>query len=264
MVPNAMRCVGTDRLGHARSRTAEFKDLEYITAQWNGIVSSQAPSYLAFCLQKSSKMFCLGQGVDDAASKPINNFDYTAGAPAPGGSQAGLLNYFRARNTDSAAAILDVMIRIQSSVGAYSYSDEATYPNTRTRHELWRDTLKYSVRDYCGSDINTWWKHQCILVLGSQSWLRGLTVAGASFPMTVDAAIRFGNARQFICGSAASAASATAVGPAVLRDTIAGTPVMLQIFPQSSLQLSPSSGLVSSMNISHAQGMDLLARGGAQ
>ena len=258
---NALRCVGTDRETGDEARTAAFEP-EYLEVQWSGIVSSQIPSYLAFCLQKSSRVYCLGQGVDDAVNKQVVDFDYTAGAPAAGGSEAGLLNYFRARNTDASAAILDFKMEIQSSIGAYVYSDE-NFPNVRTRHDLWRDHLKYAVRDYCNSDINTWWKHQCILLLGSDSWARGLGSPGSSFPVVINATVRFCNARQFICGSACSAAD-TAVGPAVLRDCIQGVPVMLQIYPQSSLQVSPSSALVSSMNISHAQAMDLLARGGGQ
>jgi hypothetical protein len=190
----------------------------------------------------------------------VIDFDYAHGTPAVGGSQAGLKNYFRARNTDASASIVDISLEVQSSIGAYTYSDEE-FPRTRTRHELWRDHTKYVVKDYCGSDINTWYKHQCILLLGADSWLRGLTSVGTSFPMTLNATVRFANFRQFICGSAASASGAS-IGPAVLRDVIQGTPVMLQIYPQSSLQVSPSSAVVSSMNISHSQAMDLLARGG--
>ena len=258
-LPNALRCVGTDRQT-GLARTAAFEDAQFLEAQWTSVVSSQIPSYLAFCLQKSSKLYCLGQGTTDAIATQVNDFDYTAGAPQAGGSQAGLKNYFRARNTDASAAILDFKMEVQSSIGAYTYSDEQ-FPYTRSRHELWRDHLKYCVRDYCGSDINTWWKHQCVLVLGSDSWARGLGSPGSSFPIVLNASIRFACARQFICGSAASA-SGDSVGPAVLRDVIQGTPVMLQIFPQSSLQVSPSSAVVSSMNISHSQAMDLLARGG--
>ena len=264
----ALQCVGTDRGSGALARTAGWDDAVYLEASWHGVVSAQVPSYLCFMLSKTSKMFVLG-GVeaDDALGKSVSNYAYLAGVPAAGGSESGLFNYFRARNTDASATIMDFSLEVQSSLGAYTYSDES-FPFLRTKHELWRDHLKNVADDYCSGDIDKWSRHQCCLLLSASDYIRGLASDGSSFPITLTAKVKFISTRQFVCGSAASSLFAGAGGPkrgpAVFRDTIAGTPVMLQIYPKSSLQVSPSSAILSSQNLSHAQSMDLIMRGGSQ
>jgi len=195
---DALPCIGTDRLTGDLARTAPFDDQAYLEASWHGVVSAQVPDYLCFMLQKSSKVFVLGGDAgDDAVGLRVDDWGYNRGNPAAGGSQAGLDNYFRVRNTDSSAAIIDFSLEVQSSIGAYTYSDQS-WPHLRTRHELWRDHLKYVVDGYCGDDINKWFKNQCCLLLGSDSWIRGLSTTGVAFPITINAKCKFVSARQLI------------------------------------------------------------------
>ena len=77
--------------------------------------------------------------------------------------------------------------------------------------------------------------------------------------------IQFGSEREFITGSAGSPVAANGRGPSVLRDSIFGRPVMLEIFDRVSLKLSPGSAIVTSQNLSHSQAMaNLTMRGATQ
>ena len=109
-----------------------------------------------------------------------------------------------------------------------------------------------------GGDVEKWHRHQCILLLGADSYLRGLTSSGTAYPITINAEVKFVSRRVYIDGTGAVAVQG--IGPAVLQDKIAGVPVMLQIFPQQSFQISASSALLSSQNLSHAQAQQILSQ----
>ena len=176
---------------------------------------------------------------------------------------AGLENYFLARNTNACCAVQKFSLEIMSSQGSYTYSSDQ-YPYLKDRHELFRDVLRHTCPKYLNGDINRWRKHCCIVLLSSSDFARGLSVQGASFPVQYNAKVQFASEREFIQGSGAASTAVGTTGAAVLRDCIYGTPVMGEIFSSAELRLSPSSGIVSSMNISHATGIDLVSRGGAQ
>ena len=234
--------------------------------EWQ-VTSAQVASYLAFVCQKSSDVYVLGgDAAEDSRGKTVSDWDYTAGA-LPGGSattqNAGLQNYFMARNTNACAAIQQFSLEVMSSVGSYTYSSEK-YPYIRGRHELFRDVLRHTCPGYLKGDITTWKKHCCIVLLSSSDFIRGLTTNGTSFPVQYSVKIRFASEREYISGAAAVGHAATSTGFAVLRDCIHGEPVMLEIFDKAEIRLSPSSGIASSMNISHSTGMDLIARGGGE
>ena len=261
-LPLTVACMGTDRqTGQARcaALTETGKMLE---ATWTGVVSSQLPSMLAFLMQKTSDQFILG-GVDadNPRTKNIQDWDYTVGAPTglgiARGEMGGLQNHFLSRNTDAAAAILQFELQIQSSVGSYSYSGD-TFPYVKTKFDLWRDTLKNACDGYMGGSMEKWHKHQCILLLNASDYARGLASSGSAYPVTLNARVKFISRREYIGGS--GAVSSLSRGACVQQDKIAGQPVMLQIFPQQSLQLSASSGLLSSQNLSHAQAQQILSQ----
>jgi len=201
---------------------------------------------------------------DNPHDKGIAEWQYAAPAPlrAAGlgqarGENGGLENYFLCRNTDSAAAVLQLELQVQSSVGSYSFSGD-TFPFNRTKNRLWRDTIKNCVDGYCGGDIEKWHKHQCILVIAASDYMRGLASPGVAYPITLNAEVKFASRREYIDGT--GGVSSLSVGTPVFQDKIAGVPVMLQIFPQQRLQLSASSGLLSSQNLSHAQAQQILSQ----
>ena len=252
----ALQCTGVDR---QQGREARAVDNRYLTANFKGVVSAQAPSYLAFVLEKSSDMFVLGGDItDDAIGKSINNWNFTAGradnAAQAEGRTAGLNNSFLARNTDANAAITQFSLEIQASIGSYVFSGSAPY--LRTRSELYRDHIRNVPDDYM--DINKWFKHGCILLLGADSFLRGLCSPGTAFPITINASVTFISARQYIDGHGAAAFRGR--GPAVFQDCIYGEPVMVQIYPGNSMMVSPSAALLSAQNLSHSQGIEILSR----
>ena len=148
---------------------------------------------------------------------------------------------------------------MQSSQGSFRYSGQ--YPYLKTRRDLFDDVQKYAVQGYAEGDMSKWRKHFCVAYLGADSWLRSLTSSGCAYPLSITAKVRFACEREYIEGMGACASTVNKRGgPAVQRDCIYGKPIMLQIFDKSALSLSPSSGLLSSQNLSHASAMDILAR----
>ena len=267
----ALPAVGTART-NGGGRCAAFSGDRYMTARFQ-VTSAQVASYLFFVLQKSSDVYVLGgdntvpEGrLQDSIGKQISNWDYAPGALGGGANtstvNAGLHNYFLARNTNACASIQQFELEVMSSVGSYKYSTEK-YPFIRGRHELFRDVLRHTCPNYLKGDINTWRKHCCIVLLSSSDFIRGLTTQGASFPVQYSVKVRYASEREYINGCGAVAAG-DSTGYAVLRDCIYGRPIMGEIFDKAELRLSPSSGLVSSMNISHQTAMDLVSRGGAR
>ena len=263
---NALVCIGEDGTPAAADQTrtmASFAEAEakMVTAEWNGIVSAQVPSYLFFCLVKSSDVFVLGGDAadDDGKGKAISTWDYRALAEAAinnlHGNNAGTSNYFLSRNTDATASIEQISLEIQSSVGAYSYSDDS-YPYMRTRQQLFRDHIRYCADDYLQGDFDKWTRHQCCLLLGADSFIRGLATTGSSFPIQLTCKVKFSSRRQYVDGQAAGGETKML---SVFRDVIQGTPVMCQIYDGGSLSLTASSGVLSSQNLGHAQALDILS-----
>ena len=268
---NAMPCIGVDRgEGSIHALNAAFSGQKYLEAKWTGVVTAQCPSYLAWCLQKSSKQYVLGgNAADDGIGKQVQNMQghdvngtltLQAGAPA-NGQVGGCETYFLSRNTDSSASIQQFSLEIQSSSGAYVYSSEAA-PFLRSKAELFRDHYRSCVNGYLDGDINKWSTHACILLLGADSFIRGLTTDGVAYPLSINCTVKFASQRQYIDGTAAVGLSVAAAnkGIAIQQDVIQGQPVMLQIYPKSRMTISPSSALLASQNMSHASGLDLIGR----
>ena len=123
---------------------------------------------------------------------------------------------------------------------------------------LFRDHLRYCVDGAYNSSFDTWTRHNSILLLGADSFLRGLTTTNTSFPCQFEIKCRFENRREFITGDGAAAADGNA--PAVQQDLIQGQAVAVLLYTGGSIQISPSSALVSSANLSHSQSLDVLSR----
>jgi hypothetical protein len=219
------------------------------------------------CLQKKSDMYDGVSGTarataGDSVTRPIQDWKYAAGAGFDGAggagqdsaARAGLEMHYLSRNTTGNAAIKTVEMEIQSSIGCYTVAGDKP-PFLRTRAELYRDHLRYMPDGYM--DQQTWYKHNCCFMIGVDQYARGLCTNGEAFPITIKARVVFESARQFISGEAAAAQVGR--GTAVQRDVIVGDAVMIQVFPNSSLQVSPSASLLSSQNLSHSQAMQILA-----
>jgi hypothetical protein len=268
VLEKALPCIGVDRGTGQHAIGAAMSSAKHLEAQWKGIVTAQCPDYLCFMLQKSSKQFVLGGDItqgnaDDAVGKGIVDLSASPlvrGAPVGGGAP-GAQTYFLSRNTDSSAAIQRFALEIQSSVGSYIYSGEAA-PYLRTKAELFRDHVRNCVPGYLEGDINKWQTHACCLLLGADAFIRGLTTTGVAYPLNINATVDFASQRQYIDGTAAAGVNIAAAnrGIAIQQDVIYGKPVMLQIYPKSRMTVSPSSALLSSQNMSHASGIDLIAR----
>ena len=283
VLPNALICIGSDPSDPANSiiagaqGAASFRaqDAQTMQVEWNSLVSAQCPQYLAFVLQKSSDVFILGNegaatvagipapdgaaanpALDDGQTKAVDSWSYTPGVPATTRtSQSGLDNYFLSRNSDANASIEQFELEIQSAVGSYVYADD-TAPYLKTRKELFRDHLRYCVDDYLGGDFGKWSRHQCCLLLGADSFIRGLCTPGSSFPISVNAKVKFASRRQYVDGHAVSS-EVNQIG--VLRDVIQGTPVCLMMYTQGSLSLTASSAILSSQNLGHQQSMEIVS-----
>jgi hypothetical protein len=244
----------------AQASAAAGVSAKFLTAEWRAIQAAQAPQYLFFCLQKSTKVVTTAKAPRDCR---VDTKAWHAGdAPAPAGNTdaqgAGLRNYFYGRNTDSNAAITQFELEIQSSIGAYTYSGESTYPYLKTRQQLWRDVIKNTVDGYCSDEPDIWYKNNCCLLLHCSDWLRGITTPNCAFPIQINAKIRFENRREFIDGQCAAAQGM--FGPAVMHDLIQGDPVMVMCYPNLSMTVSASSAAVSAANFSHQSGQAYLSQ----
>jgi hypothetical protein len=165
-------------------------------------------------------------------------------------------NQYLARNTDANASIVQFQLEIMSVQGSYVYSAEK-WPYLKNRGDLYRDVSKYCIDTY--DDQDTWFKHNCIVLLGVEEFAKGISSSGTAFPCTFRVRCQFENFRNYIDGFGCVGPLSTGLGSC--QDVIGGNPVLGFIFPQQSLQLSASSALLSSMNISHSSAMELLSRG---
>ena len=263
-VENCLLPCGVDRL--ANGPAAQFLGGEhnsYRTCEWNGISSAQLPQYLFCVLEKSPEMFVASDLGGNAAGKKwtssqdpataLVDFPNTANTSR---AMTSIRNQYLARNTDSNAAITQFQLEIMSVQGSYVYSAEK-WPYIKTRSDLYRDVSKYCIDSY--DDQDTWFKHNCIVMLGCEEFAKGISSSGTAFPCTFKVKCQFENHRNYIDGYGCVGVLSTGLG--ACQDVIGGRPVLGFIFPQQSLQLSASSALLSSQNISHSSAMELLSRG---
>jgi len=71
--------------------------------------------------------------------------------------------------------------------------------------------------------------------------------------------VEFASRREYVDGHAVCSQGVGGCKTGVFREVIAGTPVMLQIYPKGNLTLTAASGVLSSMNLGHAQAMDIIS-----
>ena len=132
-------------------------------------------------------------------------------------------------------------------MGSYKYSGEQ-FPYLRSRAELFRDCQRYAVKSWCNGDINIWKKHQGCIYLGADAFIRGLATFGCSFPLVINATVKFGCEREYVDGMGAASLENVG-GPVVLRDFIHGKPIMIAQYNQSVIRISPSSAVVDAQNM---------------
>ena len=160
------------------------------------------------------------------------------------------------RNTSRNASIDKFSLEIQSAAGNYTFAN-GDFPYLRSRSELYRDIRKHVNLDY--PDEGTWDKHEGAIILHVSDFARSLSSDGTSYPCSFSARVRFVNKAQHIFGRGAGG-SCVGNGIYPLQDAIWGTPLMIGLFPRQSLTLSPSSGILSSQNISHSSAEEILSR----
>jgi hypothetical protein len=260
---NCLPSCGRSRIaavGAGRSAPMALATSAYIDATWSAIQSAQIPSYLFFCLQKSSKMLSQDGYFNAGKVQSVSSWAGTQGAVAGGHNSrqsSGLQNYFYSRNQDANAQIVDFQLMIQSSIGAYVYSSEV-FPYVRRQRELYTDHLKNVCDGYCGGSMVSWQKNNSCLLIRASDFARGLGSPNSAMPVQITAKCKFVNTREQIDGHAAC--SITHRGVAVLRDFIAGVPCMAQIFDSNALTIASSSAVASSANLSHSTALDILSR----
>jgi hypothetical protein len=256
---NFLPSVGVCR--NSRMRSAKLDSTKYYESIFTAIQMAQPPQYLLFCFQKSSKLYVQGGSSDFQ----IGRFDTYAARGAAAITVAtdaeapGLDNYFFARNADANAGVGDFSLTVLSSVGAYTYSSEK-FPYLKKRRELWTDVQKNCVADYCDNDMSVWLKNKCCILLHISDYIRGLSTENTAFPLQLDARVKWYNYRDFVDGHCAAALAQT--GPAFLKDAIQGVPTLALIYTGGAMQITSSSAVTSTANLSHSSASDILARRG--
>ena len=256
---NALRCRGTDRrVGNVLAAPFQSEAQSYYDAQFNGVQSAQLPTYLVFCMQKSIEM----TNQESLHSRGIVSYaDWTladAGAiPVTNVDSRALAAQYLMRNTSRNASIEKFELSIQSAAGNYVFAN-GDFPYLRNRSELYRDIRKHVVKDGY-PDEGVWDKHECAIILHVSDFARSLSSDGTSYPCSFSAKVRYVNKAQHIFGRGAGG-SCVGNGIYPSQDAIWGTPLMIGLFPRQSLTLSPSSGILASMNISHSSAEEILSR----
>jgi len=253
---DSLPSVGLDR--NAQGRCAERSESKKYTSYFTAVQSAQPCQYLFFCFQKSSKVYTLAGG-EVAKVARLDTFE--AGDPhgTDDAEAAGCKNYLFARNADANAGILDFSLTVLSSVGSYTYSSDK-FPNLKKRRELWTDHKSNCVADYCQNSMNIWVKNKCCLLLHISDYIRGLSTENTAFPIQLDAEVTWVNYRSFADGYCA--ASIDRPGLAFMKDQIQGTPIMAQIFTGGAMQITSTSAVTSTANLSQSSATDILARRG--
>ena len=268
-----MPTVGQDRAEDGLSGMAPFSETAYRRkAEWN-ITTAQPPSYLVCLLQKSTDL--LNNHSDKAAAADVNipstwsaAADAVIAAVAEGATidRGSIDGQNFSRNQQKCASIQRFTLEVQASVGSYKYSSDKA-PYLRDQSRLWEDVCKYTEKDYCNRDIQEWRKHSCAIILGADSWLRGISTIGTAYPLQITCSAEFVNKSEFFDGCVrasvglAHAGGAKGAAPqSSLRDFIAGKPLLLCIYDKARLSVSPSAAILSSQNLSHSTAMDLISR----
>ena len=253
--PLCIACQGPDRNQHASAADAPWSANDKTKeCLYQGVTSAQIPTYIGFCLQKDPALYVQSESVQGA--RYMNKLGAQAAPVADTPASDGLVQQMIARNSNGNASVEEFELSIMSSIGSYTYS--GVYPFLQTKADLWRDVQKYCHNDYFNGEQDAWQKHGCFIFLSCQEFARGLSTDGCSYPIQLTARVKYANRRAFVDGTGASANQGA--GPAVVQDIIGGNPVMIQVFPRQSLQIAPSSSVLSSQNISHSSAMELLAR----
>ena len=148
---------------------------------WNGLTSAQLPQF-AFCvLEKDLATTCHGDlDEQNLANQTVGNL-HIGGAQAANRFSSAQQIQYAARNSDANAAITQFSLEIMSVQGSYVYSARR-WPWLKTRSDLYRDVAKYCVDSY--DDMDTWFKHNCIVLLGVAEFAKGISTSGCSFPCT--------------------------------------------------------------------------------
>jgi hypothetical protein len=252
------RLTGVTALGIGRA--APYQKAGNRECYWSGLTSAQLPQYLFVVMEKSMDMVNLESLHNRKirnANNPIVMGLFPNNAAGLHLRDASTRNQYLARNTDSNAAITQFSLEIMSVQGSYIYSSRE-WPYLKSRSDLYRDVQKYCIDTY--DDQDTWFKHNCIVLLGVSDFAKGISSSGTAFPCTFSVRARFENWRQFVDGYGCAAGGQNPCGLGAAQDIIDGEPVLGMIFPQQSLQISASSALLSSQNISHSSAMELLSR----
>jgi hypothetical protein len=252
-IPKCLPPIGVDRVA---GTAAPFAATGSLVCQWNGLTAAQIPEYLFVVCEKR---------IDLTNHANLLTRTYaTATAPVfaamPAGNAEGRMAATRrvqymARNTDANLAITRFQLEIMSVQGSYIYSAEE-WPYVKSQSDLYRDVAKYCVPDY--DDKDTWLKHNCIVLLGVQEYAKGISTSGTAFPCTFTVQATFENRRSYVDGYAC--ASPEGAGLGACQDIIGGRPVLGMIYPQQRLEITASSALLTSQNISHASATEILAR----
>ena len=124
--------------------------------------------------------------------------------------------------------------------------------------DRYRDVQKNCVDDF--PDEATWYENDCIVYLNVSDFDMGVSSSGVAFPVNFGVKAVFENARNFVEGTGCVDYFGAGLGSCI--DMIGGRAVLGFIYPQQSFQVSASTALLTSMNISQSSAMELLSRRG--
>jgi hypothetical protein len=258
-IPNCLPPIGVDRVN---GNSAPFPapgaaPVGSLECSWNGLTAAQIPEYLFVVCEKRIDLTNHGtlQGHAYAIASNGLRVAFSNVAANEGRRAATRRVQYMARNTDANLAITQFQLEIMSVQGSYIYASES-WPYIKSQSDLYRDVAKYCIPHF--DDKDTWLKHNCIVLLGVQEYAKGISTSGTAFPVTFTVKARFENRRSYIDGFACASREGAGLGSC--QDIIGGRPVLGMIYPQQRLEITASSALLTSQNLSHASATEILAR----
>ena len=242
------------------AEAANAASTKFVDVEWTGVAFPQPPSALFFTWQKDTSVY--------STKCPVRDTTAARAVAGQAGVKVALLqalavaatdvqktaiekaHRYLAQNVASSASICQLELIVQSAIGSFSFRD-ARSPYLADRDNLWRRHRANCCDGYMKAGRGAWQKRSSCLLLDASDFLLGLqTSPGVSFPVQIDAKIKFANKNAVASGLCFT--TGLTRGRPIFSDIMVGTPVMVGLFNNQILSIASSSAVLSAQAFSQS------------
>jgi hypothetical protein len=146
---------------------------------------------------------------------------------------------------------MQIDIRIQSAIGSFSFRTTTGSPYLQDRDILWKRVIANCCDDYMPAGRGKWQDRASCALLSSSDFLLGLqTSSGVTFPVIIDALVKFANRAAVSSGLCFT--NGQTKGKQVYEDFMVGDPVCVALFNKQILSIASSSAVLSAQSFSQS------------